>query len=519
MYSVVIAEDESIIREGLSRLIDWQAFGCEVAFLAEDGLCALGYIQDHPVDILITDIKMPRMSGLDLIKNAREINEDIVTFLVSGYGDFEYAKSAIQYNVSGYVLKPLEEEQLGELILKAVSILEKRAQRNAVEQDAQKVGLKNMAMAREKLFTRVFYSRVKLETEPDLLMALNLDDKTLYGVYLFEVTGGIPEETKELLAYSFEQMVLVEIRPDLWALVVFGSDETEMGKNFGSFKSMLLKHHCRKSVIGVGSGMIYQNLQGLRKSFEEAVVNFNLRRSNTFMLRSGEDKITGVDLKERCDKIVNFVIQGREGLATYLDLVEEELLLSGTRCIENTNVLLGGVYARIVNTLLSREDYVDADALIKLYSRYEKAINAIEIRRKIRILEELLEEVSSLFEVSAKGKWAKEINMAIAYIEKNYYKRTMDVGEIADHVGMSSRYFSMIFKEKVGKSVMKYLIEYRVNIAKQLLMDKDLKAYQVAEMVGYDSYPYFSTLFRKVTGENPGTYSERMRAMNSDAHL
>ena len=77
----------------------------------------------------------------------------------------------------------------------------------------------------------------------------------------------------------------------------------------------------------------------------------------------------------------------------------------------------------------------------------------------------------------------------------------------------------MIFKEKTGKSVMKYLIEYRINIAKQLLLDKDLNAYQVAEMVGYDSYPYFSTLFSRATGENPSTYAERMRAFGAETNL
>lgn len=521
MYNVVIAEDESIIRNGLSRLINWQVYDCEVKYLAEDGMRALAYIRDNPVDILITDIKMPHMDGLELIKHVKEINEDIVTFIISGYGEFEYAKTAIKYNVNGYILKPLEEEQLCELILKAVSILRKRAQQRATEQYARIILLKNLIMAREKLFSRVFSSHTeidKIEENPDLFESLGLDDNMFYGVYLFDVPKEILEELKEQLAYSSDHIVLMEIQSDLWSLVAFGTNENEIRNHIETLKSMLSKNGYRKSIQGAGNGKIYQGLRGLRHSFEEAVTSFNLKQSNIIMLQNREGKAAGINIKEKCDKIVNFVIQKREGLSAYLDLVEEELLLTGVQCLENTNILLGGVYARIVNTYFSRKEHVDAGILLKLYSFYERAINAIEINRKIRILEELLTESSSLFEVSPKGKWAKEINMAIDYIKENYYKRTLDVGEIADYVGMNPRYFSMVFKDETGKSVMKYLIEYRINIAKQLIMDKDLKAYQVAEMVGYDSYPYFSTLFRKMTGENPVTYSKKIWAMNTDTH-
>ena len=231
------------------------------------------------------------------------------------------------------------------------------------------------------------------------------------------------------------------------------------------------------------------------------------------------EKISGVDLKEMCDKIMNYVTRRKEGLTDYLRKVEEDLLMSGPQCVENTNILLGAIYAQVVNMVLGRESQMDANILLRIYAQYERAVNAIEVRKKLKILQELLEEVSALFEAADKGKWAREINAAVAYIQKNYYDRSIDVGAIAEHVGMNPRYFSMIFKEKTGKSVMKYLIEYRVNIAKQLLLDKDLNAYQVAEMVGYDSYPYFSTLFSKATGENPSTYAERMRAFGADSEL
>ena len=285
------------------------------------------------------------------------------------------------------------------------------------------------------------------------------------------------------------------------------------------FKNLLLKHNARRSILAAGNGSVCRGLDGLHRSFQDAVVSFNLKHANPFMLPAGVETISGMDLREMCDKIMNYVTRRKEGLAEYLHKVEEDLLMSGPRCVENANILLGAIYAQVVNIVLGREGQMDAEALLRIYGQYEQAVNAIEVRKKLKILQALLEEVSALFEAADKGKWAREINAAVAYIQKNYYDRAIDVGTIAEHVGMNPRYFSMIFKEKTGKSVMKYLIEYRINIAKQLLLDKDLNAYQVAEMVGYDSYPYFSTLFSRATGENPSTYADRMRAFGAEAEL
>ena len=519
MYQVVIAEDERLIREGISRLVDWAEYDCQVCFLAEDGARALEYIRTHPVDILITDIKMPHMNGLDLIKHTREIDDGIVTFVISGYGDFEYAQTAISYNVAGYLMKPLEEEQLSELLDKATQILERRARRDAAVEDVRMIRMKNRTMDREKLFIRMFFSGGQIDVSPERMEKLQLTPDMYYSTFIFEVADSITPEVKETLAYSSEHIVMMELRADMWGAVALDEDEARVSSHMAAFKNLLLKHNARRSILAAGNGSVSRGLEGLRQSFQDAAVSFNLKHANAFLVPSGVEKISGVDLKEMCDKIMNYVTRRKEGLTDYLRKVEEDLLMSGPQCVENTNILLGAIYAQVVNMVLGRESQMDANILLRIYAQYERAVNAIEVRKKLKILQELLEEVSALFEAADKGKLAREINAAVAYIQKNYYDRSIDVGAIAEHVGMNPRYFSMIFKEKTGKSVMKYLIEYRVNIAKQLLLDKDLNAYQVAEMVGYDSYPYFSTLFSKATGENPSTYAERMRAFGADSEL
>ena len=317
MYQVIIAEDERIIREGISRLVDWEEYGCEICCLAEDGARALEYIREHPADILITDIKMPRMNGLDLIKHAREINEQLVTFVISGYGDFAYTTTAISYNVAGYLMKPLEEEQLAELLLKAGTILERQARRNAAEQDAQKIRVKNKALAREKLFLRIFFSGAQVEVSPEQMETLQLPPDLYYSTFIFEADSLTPA-IKETLAYTSENLVLVELRTDMWGAVALGADESRVAAHMTEFKNLLLKHNARRSILAAGNGSVCQGIGGLHRSFQDAVVSFNLKHANTLMLPAGVEKISGVDLREMCDRIMNYVTRRKEGLAEHL---------------------------------------------------------------------------------------------------------------------------------------------------------------------------------------------------------
>ena len=520
MYKVVIAEDESIIRCGLAGLLDWAAFDCEIVFLAEDGMQALKYMEENPVDILITDIKMPHMGGLDLIENAKSISSDMITLIISGYSDFEYAKTAIHYGVSGYLMKPVEEEQLRDALNKAVSALKLRTQQAVVQQDMLQIKEKNRRLRREKILNTLLFANGQPPSIPE---ELGITPELYYCVFLFELMSDMIVSARnvwEMIGKEYKNVALIDMQHNLITAVVFGESPDYVSESVKDFQYYLLENIGKKHAMNEGAGDIRQGFDGLRSSLKRAVVNFNLGQAST-RLNHIAGQTGEIDVREKCNKILSYILQKKDGLPEYLDLIEEDLLMTGTQCIKNADVLLSGVYAQSIAALLSRRTNVSAETLLGLHKTYDRATRSVELRKKIQLLQELLCDVSELMvmEPDSKGKWGREINQAIAYIEKNYYKGSMDVGEIAEHVGMNPRYFSMVFKDKVGKSVMKYLIDYRVKIAKQLLLDKDLKAYQVAEMVGYDNYPYFSTMFQKVTGENPTAYLERVSNFVRDSEM
>lgn len=127
LYKVLIVEDEVFMREGLKNLIDWKELGFEIVGEAEDGISAFEFLKKMQVDVLISDIKVPLLSGLDLIERVkREIKNLPEVIIISGYADFEYAKKAIQHGVVNYILKPIEEEELVDTLIKVKSKLKKR---------------------------------------------------------------------------------------------------------------------------------------------------------------------------------------------------------------------------------------------------------------------------------------------------------------------------------------------------------------------------------------------------------
>lgn len=511
MFKVMIVEDEKAIRNGLAHLIDWERCECEIVCLAEDGQQAMEYLGSHRVDILFTDIRMSQVDGLELLKYVHEKHEHIVAFVISGYSEFEYAQAAIRYNVCDYILKPIEEQQLYALLNKALSILRKRE--SVV--DADRLRLRNDALLRERYFEKVIFSHTEAADDGKLPAMSGIDRATLYEVHLMETAKGRIKWVKDELSDQTDQIDLLEVRSNLIAVIIHGDTKQVLEEQLRRFKSIMAKRKLWRETVRIGIGMSHAGLDGLRRSYNEAVINYNLKLSPGLLSSAGTSAVLGMNTSKKCDRMIEILMQRNEGLSAYLDALEKELLMTGVQCVDNANLIVSGMYARIMNMLSARGN-MDNDVFMSLNKQYENAIMAVDINGKLRILSDILKDIAPLFEVSTKGKWSREISAAIVYIEKNYYRREMDVEEIATHVGMNVRYFGIVFKELIGKSVMKYIIDYRVSIAKQLLLDKDLKAYQVAEMVGYDSYPYFSTLFRKVTGESPTAYAARMWEMDQE---
>lgn len=109
---ILIVDDEAIVREGLKKCLDWEEHGLEIAAVAENGARALEYVREQLIDIVITDIKMPMMDGLELLRKSKEIRPDTIFLILSGYDDFEYARQALRYGADDYILKPIKEEEL-----------------------------------------------------------------------------------------------------------------------------------------------------------------------------------------------------------------------------------------------------------------------------------------------------------------------------------------------------------------------------------------------------------------------
>ncbi|BFT74299.1 response regulator [Paenibacillus sp. P36] len=342
MIRTVIIEDEALIRKSLSKLVSESSLGFDVIGEGANGVEGFDLVKSARPDLLITDIKMPQMNGLDLIKNIKSLGIHCEFIILSGYSDFSFAQEAIHYGVSDYLLKPIRPEQLRQTLHK-----------------------------------------VKVEVEKHQI------DLNEYSEWLLYCT----EEAKNMAHF------------------IWNVNETEVMKTIDDFNKKWIER------------------QGVNSQYK-------------------------------------------------------------VRSIE----LLSRIYSCLCNDFgAKRFDYDN-----KLTILFEKSREEVQALNKL-IISTWLQAVRETRNYGAH----LSIKQVTAFIENNYKNSELSLQMVADQVKLSVPYLSQVFKQSTGISFSQYLIQTRMEKAKQLLSEPDCKAYEIPDHIGYTDYPHFTKSFKKYFGISP----------------
>ncbi|MFD2114649.1 response regulator [Paenibacillus yanchengensis] len=342
MMRAVIIEDEALIRKSLNKLVSESSFGIDVVGEGSNGVEGLQLAERVFPDLIITDIKMPLMNGLEVIKNVKSSGIHCQFIILSGYGDFSFAQEAIHYGVSDYLLKPIRPEQLMQTLHK-----------------------------------------VKMEFEKRQV------DWSEYSEWLIYCS----EETKRMAQY-------------IWDV-----NETEAIQSIDCFN---------------------------RKWIDSGGVN------SQYKVRSME--------------------------------------------------FLSRIYSYLHNDLGAKKlDYDKKETIL-----WEKSMAEVQVLNK-QLIHGWLQTIRETRNYSAH----MSVKQVTTFIEDHYKNNELSLQMVADHVNLTAPYLSQIFKQSIGISFSQYLIETRMEKAKQLLSDPHCKAYEIPEHIGYTDYPHFSKTFKKLYGISP----------------
>lgn len=527
LYRIMLVDDEEEVRKAMIRKMDWEQLGFTVAGDAENGEDALEKLEQLEPDVIMTDIRMPYMDGLTFIARVREQYPFIKILIFSGYDDFEYAKQAIKLNVTEYILKPVNGEELAE-ILKRVRIsldeeIEQRRNINALQESY----LGSLPILRELFLNDlVGHTAAVSEVTPklreygiDILDARKWLTAVIYLEHMDQTEDRVLSKHQELIPISVRR--LVEDHLKLYCrFAVFNSAEgitviaavdeghTETGL------INLLGDICKESrrllevVITIGVGSSCDTLQEISRSYQTAVDALGYRE-----IVGGGRAIYIGDVEPVNRGKLQLDAKGEGELTTAIKFGTRELigevLRSLTARMDDAKVHANQyqVYMlSIVNCLIRLMQQYDLN-IGEMFDSEERYADMMKgICRKEVFAEELIPvacRVNEALNRERDNTTRKVILEAKAYIQENYGDPELSVDMLCRHLHMSPAYFSTVFKKETGQTYVNYLTEVRLQKAEELLAETDDRTYEIAQKVGYQEQNYFSYVFKKRYGVSP----------------
>ncbi|MGN1146704.1 MAG: response regulator [Acetatifactor sp.] len=530
MLKIFLVEDEFVVREGIKNNIDWKAHGYEFCGEASDGEIAFPMIQKLKPDIVITDIRMPFMDGLSLSKLIKKELPWTEIIILTGYQEFEYAKEAIKIGIAEYLSKPINgEELLREVDALAVKIEEKRKERENREKYLKEME-ENFLEERKELFQYLVTGTKEVPELLELANKLDIDLSSMwYNIVLIKMQSGnhahgeysnslieIEEKLKEL---DDKTHLLTFDRNLEGKALIFKADSKEeleqLQNDYLDRMKEILADYGHVRYFG-GIGMPVNRLMQLPVSFEKAshafahrylvkeslMLNCNELEQGVYQERE-EFNISDVDPKQLDrSKIREFLKFGDKGEAVYFaEEFFKELSSSAMKSNIFRQYITMDVYFCVVDFLeslqLSREEIEPLDVTSATLQSREGAMQYV-----VTIIEKALE----LREKTSSNRYGDIVEEAIRYIEKNYADEELSLNLLASHVNFSPNHLSMIFSQQTGQTFIKYLTDYRMNKAKELLRCTGKRSSEISQEVGYKDPHYFSYLFKKTQGMTPTQY-------------
>jgi len=521
---VLLVDDEPIILRSLQVAVPWEQLGTRVAGTARNGEEALEIVEQLQPEIIISDIRMPSIDGITLMRTVMEQYPGTLFIILSGYGEFEYAQEAIRHGAFNYLLKPIDHDELQETVVKARErIMQQRA--TIMEQDRLRRSVQSLAsLVRERMFAGI----IDGTDNPDHKPAYWPDEWELMSPYYMGLVNLDDREQAENIWSSEEKRlwyfavgnVLNELLPlrgcftvfpyhqGEWLFIMQNSDVQEM-RSIAEEIITTVKQ-CTNLSVSVGISRQFEHISTLQESYESCR-NALCRRFTLGREVVCVDEETGTESPNMRQLV--YPMQREKALADALRTLDraafdEELsaLMEELKAKQPSKTEVTPILIQIAIVLHRQLEsfHVLGNA------QPEPLLKQLTI---VSTLEEMIEALRSTFHewmkmaASADGQASGRVfvQKAIDYVHHHYH-RDLGIDEVAEAAGVSCSYFCVLFKQQTGSTFLDYLTRYRIDKACSILRNSDVKVFQIAPLVGYQDPKYFTQVFKKVVGMTPSEY-------------
>ncbi len=504
MYKVLIAEDEDIILAGINKIIDWDELGLEVVWLAYNGQEALQMLEKKAVDIIITDINMPVMSGLEFLTQVRSETKRTRFIILSGYDDFTYAQKAIPLDVENYILKPINEEKLYDVLEQTVHKLTAMDNESKYTITARQRLLRFLSgQLKEDKETFIREAGIQINKAFAVVANVKLKPKDRKEGELEEIAGFIKRKFTgtdlQTLIYDKDEFLII-VQSNQMDYDIARTRMEEVQHQIEAFYGIT-------TFITISS--IFHELDGICGAFQET------KKLQKYLIIAGYGssidqrycsgrKSTDISLDENLiDKLI--LAKDRTGISRYID----DLFRNN---IEKEKITSDAVYRLAMKLALSLQRVVSEFKL----SSDNKIKNLVEVFEELFKADDL-SDIKSIFLIetmeiidcinAGDSQYTPVVRQILSDLEQ-CYKEDINLKVLAQKYCMNTSYLGQIFQKEVGVSFSQFLTNRKNSKAKDLILNTNLKINDIAKEVGYPDVSYFYRKFKQSYGTSPASLRE-----------
>ncbi|MDQ6422983.1 response regulator [Paenibacillus sp. LHD-117] len=519
MYvKVLLVDDEEIVCDGLTRFINWEELGYQVVSSASSAAQALVYMESSPVDLVISDIRMPVQNGLQLMEIIQSEYPGVRTIILSGYGEFEYARQALRLGASDFLTKPVNFGELKKLLINIKKELDLERQEERNRKEYRQIHLNHVLNSLAKGYI------VDDQEEQAALAGLPWDRE--YCLIRIQIEKFLSEQSvlndgKELISRIASQAA--DEKGSVW---VFNNERSEiacfwmpqvdedMTASYLKALTENLQNHQIEAVLGISEK--HRRLVHLKEAYLEAgralqYAMIHLDRKITYYREIDHVLLTNYRIDETlAAEILDLLASPEQWIRI------ESIIYSTIDAMNYEGCKPHEIQAFCIQILFMISQHLYSIHNIKSPSQTDTAL-FVSIRAML-----LSSDVTSMKKsiADALDRMNQELNPSdqeaksshtIAKVQRyidEHYAQDISLTTLSNVFFIHPIYLSRLFKEKTGKNYLDYVTEVRIMRAKELLKNPALKVYEICQMVGYDSPRYFSKLFKSLTGMTPKEYKE-----------
>lgn len=511
----MIVDDETWIRKGIKAQVEWDRLGLSADSEAADGVAALKTAEERMPDILITDVRMPDMDGLQLAEKLLEQNPNLKVIIVSGYSEFDYVKAAIQLPAVSYILKPIDPAELNHTLQKTVERLESELiERRAIH---------HLPDAFEKLAADLCYgtgTQSVISSFLDAMQLRKMEGRCMAAVlFHYDDSGYDAESMSSLLEKAAASLPTGSRRFLLWergaarmSAIAFANDRTGLHM----FVKNLLLALGKENIGGVwataGDPVDGKELRLLSRSYKEALdmsERYSIHRKESFHpYTPGEEEYAVFTYPLHLQKRMNDALarSDKDGCDSAVREITQYFHEAEGATLKHARSFFLSIVSDIVRSILSMPTF--HERIVDRGFEFCLQIDSYEdLQRLADWLTAYLREAIDAREHTNQRDVHRNILAAADYI-REHYRENISLNSVSTRYYITSNYFSSMFKEIVGENFLEFLTRVRMEKAKELLAETSLKVGQISEMVGYSDSRYFSKLFKKHAGLMPTEFRQ-----------